>query len=126
MPPMIPPSPRLSFALQAGAPLLPPLRRPWSRRDRSAPSPCAIWHFRMAAIALCVLSLSHSIRAESHPTVLTGIDVLQGDKFSLLQGLSIGLVTNQTGINRERRSTIDLLHEAPGVKLKALFSPEHG
>jgi uncharacterized protein YbbC (DUF1343 family)/CubicO group peptidase (beta-lactamase class C family) len=58
--------------------------------------------------------------------VLNGIDVLQRDGFALLKGLKIGLITNQTGISRERRSTIDLLAEAPGVELKVLFSPEHG
>jgi uncharacterized protein YbbC (DUF1343 family) len=58
--------------------------------------------------------------------VLNGIDVLQRDGFALLRGLKVGLITNQTGINRERRSTIDLLAEAPEVELRALFSPEHG
>lgn len=58
--------------------------------------------------------------------VQNGIDVLQRDGFALLAGLKIGLITNQTGINRERRSTIDLLADAPNVELKALFSPEHG
>ncbi len=36
------------------------------------------------------------------------------------------MITNQTGIDRKGRSTIDLLAHAPGVKLVALFSPEHG
>lgn len=58
--------------------------------------------------------------------VLNGIDVLARDGFKALQGLKVGLVTNHTGIDRERRTTIDLLHKAPGVQLVALFSPEHG
>ncbi|MDF1826535.1 MAG: DUF1343 domain-containing protein [Verrucomicrobiales bacterium] len=58
--------------------------------------------------------------------VLNGVDVLERDRFSALKGLKIGLITNQTGITRTRRSTIDLLASAKGVKLKALFSPEHG
>ncbi len=58
--------------------------------------------------------------------VLAGIDVLAREKFATLRGLKIGLVTNHTGIDRERRPTIDLLHGAPGVTLAALFSPEHG
>jgi uncharacterized protein YbbC (DUF1343 family) len=58
--------------------------------------------------------------------VLNGIDVLEADGFETLRGLRVGLVTNHTGIDRNRRATIDLLHEAPGVALKALFSPEHG
>ena len=58
--------------------------------------------------------------------VLTGIDVLEVEKFAPLAGKRVGLITNQTGIDRQRRSTIDLLAHAPGVKLVALFSPEHG
>ena len=58
--------------------------------------------------------------------VLTGIDVLESQKFAPLAGKRVGLITNQTGIDRNRRSTIDLLAQAPGVKLVALFSPEHG
>lgn len=66
-------------------------------------------------------------RAETEvPTVLNGIDVLARRKFADLHGLRIGLITNQTGIDARRHSTIDLLAHAPGVKLKKLFSPEHG
>jgi uncharacterized protein YbbC (DUF1343 family)/CubicO group peptidase (beta-lactamase class C family) len=55
-----------------------------------------------------------------------GIDVLARDGFRPLRGLTIGLITNHTGTDRTGRSTIDLLHAADGVKLAALFSPEHG
>ena len=58
--------------------------------------------------------------------VLTGIDVLERDNFKQLAGLRVGLVTNHTGRNREGRQTIDVLHKAAGVRLVALFSPEHG
>lgn len=58
--------------------------------------------------------------------VLNGIDVLVRDRFAPLQGLRIGLITNQSGRDRDGRSTIDLLKVAPGVQLAALFSPEHG
>lgn len=58
--------------------------------------------------------------------VLNGIDVLERDHFKQLAGLKIGLVTNHTGRNREGRQTIDILNKAQGVKLIALFSPEHG
>jgi uncharacterized protein YbbC (DUF1343 family)/CubicO group peptidase (beta-lactamase class C family) len=66
-----------------------------------------------------------SDRRHKGPT-LTGVDVLERDGFKLLQGKTVALVTNHTGRNREGVSTIDLLHKAPGVKLKVLFSPEHG
>ena len=58
--------------------------------------------------------------------VLNGIDVLKRQNYAPLKKLRIGLITNHTGIDRQRNSTIDLLKNAPGVDLKALFSPEHG
>src|SRR5689334_2926277 len=64
--------------------------------------------------------------AGSSTKVLTGIDVLERDAFKQLQGLRIGLVTNHTGRDREGRQTIDVLSKAAGVKLVALFAPEHG
>jgi uncharacterized protein YbbC (DUF1343 family)/CubicO group peptidase (beta-lactamase class C family) len=58
--------------------------------------------------------------------VLAGIDVLARDGFKQLSGKKIGLITNHTGRSRDGKSTIDLLHAAPGVQLVSLFSPEHG
>jgi uncharacterized protein YbbC (DUF1343 family) len=52
--------------------------------------------------------------------------VLEAEGFAPLAGKRVGLITNQTGIDRNGRSTIDLLAHAPGVKMVALFSPEHG
>jgi len=57
---------------------------------------------------------------------LNGIDMLEKQNFAPLKGKKIGLVTNHTGQDRQRRSTIDLLKDAPGVTLVALFGPEHG
>jgi uncharacterized protein YbbC (DUF1343 family) len=58
--------------------------------------------------------------------VLPGIDVLISRKFDILQGKRVGLITNQTGRSASGESTIDILNHAPGVRLAALFSPEHG
>lgn len=66
------------------------------------------------------------IRVAGGAEVLNGVDVLENQGFAPLKGLRIGLITNHTGHDRARRSTVDLLREAPGVELKALFSPEHG
>ncbi len=63
-------------------------------------------------------------RAEG-PT-LTGLDRLVADDFALLAGRSIGLITNQTGVDGQGRRGVDLLAAAPRVRLRALFSPEHG
>ncbi len=58
--------------------------------------------------------------------VWTGIDVLKRDGFARLSGCRVGLVTNHTGLTRDGQATIDALHQAPNVLLKALFGPEHG
>src|SRR5204863_1456317 len=55
-----------------------------------------------------------------------GIDNLVAKRFEPLRGLRLGLITNQTGIDRAGNPTIDLLRSAPGGTLAALFSPEHG
>jgi uncharacterized protein YbbC (DUF1343 family)/CubicO group peptidase (beta-lactamase class C family) len=61
-----------------------------------------------------------------HEPVLAGIDVLAAEGFARLRGKRVGLLTNQTGRSRQGESTIDVLARAPGVRLVALFSPEHG
>ncbi len=71
--------------------------------------------------------------------VMTGIDVLESEKFLTLQALAkkhgghlrMGLLTNQSGLDREGRRTIDVLasdaHAAdPSLTLTTLFNPEHG
>ena len=58
--------------------------------------------------------------------VWTGVDVLREEGFRRLSGQRVGLLTNRTGRARDGVPTIDLLAEAPGVELVALFSPEHG
>jgi uncharacterized protein YbbC (DUF1343 family) len=58
--------------------------------------------------------------------VLTGLDVLEVQKFATLRNKHVGLITNHTGLDSEGRSIADLISHAPGVHLVALFSPEHG
>ncbi|MBS2037835.1 DUF1343 domain-containing protein [bacterium] len=57
---------------------------------------------------------------------LNGVDILEESGFRELAGMRLGLVTNQTGRDRKGRLTVDLLHQAPGVHLTRIFSPEHG
>ena len=59
-------------------------------------------------------------------STLTGLDRLVADDFAPLAGRTVGLITNQTGIDSQGRRAVDLLAAAPQVKLRALFSPEHG
>jgi len=75
------------------------------------------------AILICLLFLG-ALRAGA--AVLLGIDVLQREDFAPLRGRRIGLITNQTGVNSEGEKTRWILAHAPGVKLVALFTPEHG
>ena len=63
--------------------------------------------------------------------VLNGIDILEERKFDPLHMANvakprIGLVTNQTGVDARGKRTIDVLNDAPGMQLTAIFSPEHG
>lgn len=83
-----------------------------------------------------ITGYNESIMAERRFTwrngsVKNGIDVLEAHDFRELQPdpahpVRIGLVTNQTGIDAQGRRDIDVLAHAPGVELKAIFSPEHG
>lgn len=71
----------------------------------------------------CILALT-AIGAAAQ--VQTGIEVLRLDGFRQLKGKRVALITNPTGVDSRLRSTVDILHEAPGVGLKALLAPEHG
>jgi len=57
--------------------------------------------------------------------VLTGLDVLVEQKFAPLAGKRVGLITNHTGLDREGKRNVDRMLEA-GIRVTALFSPEHG
>ncbi|MGE5744618.1 MAG: exo-beta-N-acetylmuramidase NamZ domain-containing protein, partial [Gemmatimonadota bacterium] len=54
-----------------------------------------------------------------------GIEVLLTDSIHLVRGRRLGLLTNQTGVDRSGRRDADALRAA-GLQLVALFSPEHG
>lgn len=63
---------------------------------------------------------------ETQPRVSPGIETLRQEDFAPLLGKRIGLITNPTGVDNSLRATVDILNEAPGVELVALFAPEHG
>jgi uncharacterized protein YbbC (DUF1343 family) len=93
---------------------------------------------RLLATAAASLALATSLgcasaSADTPPNnrasaadVIPGVEVLLSDSLHLLRGKRVGLITNQSGRDRKGTSTIDLLYKAPGVKLTALFGPEHG
>jgi uncharacterized protein YbbC (DUF1343 family) len=60
------------------------------------------------------------------PKVKTGLDVLAADGFAPLKGCRVGLVTHPAAVDSELRHAIELLASAKGMKLSAIFGPEHG
>src|SRR5664279_4234354 len=74
------------------------------------------------SLLMLAVALPWTARAE----VKLGNEVLAAEQFKVLQGKRVGLLTNPSGVNRHLVSTIDQLLAAPGVKLVALFGPEHG
>jgi uncharacterized protein YbbC (DUF1343 family) len=87
----------------------------------------------MKAIRRSVITAAAALMAFIAPageacaqTVETGIEMLAKSKFDLLSGKRVGLVTNPTGADRSLVSTVDILHNASGFELAALYGPEHG
>lgn len=59
--------------------------------------------------------------------VRTGLDVARRDGFSFLKGKRVGLICNPTATSSDDFAHLaDLVGATPGVKLAALFGPEHG
>ena len=87
---------------------------------------------RIGAIPHASDSATTDRRATLRPAqVNVGIDVLEADDFRELHPdanhpVRIGLVTNQTAVDAHGKRTADVLAHAPGIKLTAIFSPEHG
>lgn len=80
-------------------------------------------------LAGLVFSLGPALPAKAggpSPTHVPGIEVLLHERLDLLRGKRVGLVTNHTGVDRQLRSSIDLLAKHADFKLVALFGPEHG
>ena len=77
-------------------------------------------------IAACAPSASVSVAPSPTGDVVPGIEVLLTDSLHLISGKRVGLLTNHSGRDRNGTSTIDRLFRAPGVRLVALYGPEHG
>lgn len=73
---------------------------------------------------VCAAALVLSINAGAQ--VKPGIEVLRDRGFDILQGKRVGLVTNPTGVDSHLKPTIEILNDAPGFDLVALYAPEHG
>jgi uncharacterized protein YbbC (DUF1343 family) len=67
-----------------------------------------------------------SLAVSSRSRVRTGLDLLSEQAFAPLRGLRIALVTHPAAVDHQLRHAADLLANATGVRLTALFGPEHG
>lgn len=82
--------------------------------------------FVIILVAFSIINTAAKPKSAGLPVVKTGIEVLRTQGFKPLEGKRVGLVTNPSGVDSRLVSTIDILFEAPEVKLVALFGPEHG
>jgi uncharacterized protein YbbC (DUF1343 family) len=82
---------------------------------------------RSAALLLAVAACQPTVPAREPGTspIRTGAEVLAGEAFARLDGRRVGVITNHTATVGDRH-LVDLLHAAPGVRVTALFAPEHG
>ncbi|QIY70093.1 exo-beta-N-acetylmuramidase NamZ domain-containing protein [Streptomyces sp. RLB1-33] len=76
-----------------------------------------------AALAATPTTLATTSRANP---LRTGFEQLQASGYAALQGRRVGVVTNPTGVTRDVRHIVDVMHAAPHVELTAVFGPEHG
>ena len=81
---------------------------------------------RTALISILLAFLPAVLDAAPAVKVRTGIELLEAPGLEGHEGKRLGLVTNPSGVDRNLRSTIDILNEAENVNLVALFGPEHG
>ena len=58
--------------------------------------------------------------------VLTGFDTLARDRYRLVAGERVGLISNPTGVVADLRHEVDVMAADDRVDLVAAFGPEHG
>ncbi|MEU5396530.1 exo-beta-N-acetylmuramidase NamZ family protein [Streptomyces tibetensis] len=78
------------------------------------------------ATAAAVSATSTASAAQRRGHVRTGFERLAHDGYALLDGQKAGIVTNPTGITRDARHIVDVMHADDRVELTAVFGPEHG
>ena len=81
---------------------------------------------KLFVIMAVIACFSYTCLNAARPVVKPGIEVLRDRGFDELKGKRAGLVTNPSGVDRFLNSTVDILFNAPGVELVALYGPEHG
>lgn len=78
-------------------------------------------------ILALILTLIPPVGSSANTTAIQlGSDVLFNQFHHLIEGKKVGLITNQTGLNSQMVSTIDILRRDRSVHLTTLYAPEHG
>jgi uncharacterized protein YbbC (DUF1343 family) len=103
----------------------------WQLADGSVHARRAAAVVGVGLAAACMAGRAPRPPAPGSEPIVPGITVLLEDSVGLVQGKRVGLLTNQTGVDRSGASDIELLAHSPratraGVRLAAIFSPEHG
>ncbi len=81
--------------------------------------------YAFASIFAITYSMNHDF-STVRKQVMTGADVLISEKIGLIKGKTVGIITNKTGVLSNGMFLVDTLYKIKNVKVKALFSPEHG
>ncbi|MEK7433269.1 MAG: DUF1343 domain-containing protein [Cyanobacteriota bacterium] len=84
-----------------------------------------IFNTKIFCITLVVL-ISTCFKISAQEKVLTGLDVLEKNNFSILKNKRVGIITNHTAINNKGDYILDIFSKQNTFKLKAIFTPEHG
>ena len=76
-------------------------------------------------VLLGALLLISAGKSPQNTPVLTGLDRVE-EYASLFQNKRVGIITNHTAFTADGRYITDVIGRLPGVKITALFGPEHG
>jgi uncharacterized protein YbbC (DUF1343 family) len=82
-----------------------------------------------AAALGCSAALRPRAAAAANPpraNVVLGDETFLRSAWRDLDGRSVGVVTNQTGVTSSLESIVDAIRRNPAIALRAIYSPEHG
>ena len=87
---------------------------------------CILCAFAAMSCSHIQTAVEKPVSGNGGPVVKLGIEVLVGEQINLIRGKKVGLITNPSAVTSDLKSSIDVLANAEGVELAALFGAEHG
>ncbi|MFJ5262988.1 exo-beta-N-acetylmuramidase NamZ domain-containing protein [Streptomyces sp. NPDC088387] len=78
------------------------------------------------ATAALALPATTAAATPGRSRLRTGFERLADSGYALLENQRVGIVTNPTGVTRDVRHIVDVMHADDRVDLTAVFGPEHG